>query len=372
MTYSSKEFRSLLESLQKGDEKNFIGKRIRKIIELAIRNKKAAFATQLTSLVVEHDLHVEGLLFLCATALLLDKKPFSAKIALQKELEHFPHCRRSIDLLQEIDAVVGIDIPRHLSSISKTLSHYPASGNLQLVNRHFGERCFILGNAPSLKNHDLRKLHGDVVFSVSNGYLHPDYSIFEPLYHCVPQIPYAETKLAIHDVTHWFQVMDAHLGRATVLLGSAERQLVMNSGVFSSRKTCYVDFNLSVEQRISGSIDLCGPVPHVQSVTVMALFTALYMGFKDIYILGVDHNESVTGKYNYFYEKSCNTGLEGGVDADGNITCTSFEMFKTMYILFNQYENIKKIAAGLGTNIYNLNPYGLLDTFPRINYDTLF
>ena len=36
---------------------------------------------------------------------------------------------------------------------------------------HTGERCFLVGNGPSLSKLDLRKLDGELAFTVNRGYL---------------------------------------------------------------------------------------------------------------------------------------------------------------------------------------------------------
>ncbi|MGO7205050.1 hypothetical protein ACCT30_28245, partial [Rhizobium ruizarguesonis] len=62
--------------------------------------------------------------------------------------------------------------------------------NTQLAGLHAGQRCFILGNGPSVKGLDLSRLQGETVITVSNGYLHSDFDKFQSRYHCVPQITY--------------------------------------------------------------------------------------------------------------------------------------------------------------------------------------
>jgi len=41
-------------------------------------------------------------------------------------------------------------------------------------NRHSGERCFIIGNGPSLNRMDLKPLRGETAFSLNRGYLYYD------------------------------------------------------------------------------------------------------------------------------------------------------------------------------------------------------
>ena len=87
------------------------------------------------------------------------------------------------------------------TSSSLPLSVFAANSSLK--NRHQGQRCFILGNGPSVKHLDLTSLQGEIVFSVSNGYLHKGYSDLAPAYHCIPQITYG--KMDESSTKAWFE-----------------------------------------------------------------------------------------------------------------------------------------------------------------------
>jgi hypothetical protein len=65
-----------------------------------------------------------------------------------------------------------------------------AAPNTALKFRHQGQRAFILCNGPTTLRQNLLPLAGELVFSVSSGYLHPDYDRIKPRYHCIPQITY--------------------------------------------------------------------------------------------------------------------------------------------------------------------------------------
>ena len=55
--------------------------------------------------------------------------------------------------------------------------------NAKYKNIHKGQRCFILGNGPSLKTDDLRQLENEFVFSVNQIARHPDFEYIKPTYH---------------------------------------------------------------------------------------------------------------------------------------------------------------------------------------------
>ena len=55
--------------------------------------------------------------------------------------------------------------------------------NESLKNIHSGKRIFILGNAPSLLDFDIKKLKNEIVIMVNRAFNHPDYEIVKPKYH---------------------------------------------------------------------------------------------------------------------------------------------------------------------------------------------
>lgn len=80
------------------------------------------------------------------------------------------------------------------------------------------------------------------------------------------------------------------------------------------------------------------------------------MGFKEIYLLGVDFTgaDEHGGKYNHFYSEK-------------ELTSVSYtDQVK------NSYEKAKKYADEHGIKIYNATRGGKLEIFPRVDFDSLF
>lgn len=76
--------------------------------------------------------------------------------------------------------VIG-DIKYHYNRIRRKLFYL--SRNIDIKDRHLGQRCFILGNAPSLNEHDLTRLANEVVFMVNRSFQYPSYEAIAPTYH---------------------------------------------------------------------------------------------------------------------------------------------------------------------------------------------
>ncbi len=243
------------------------------------------------------------------------------------------------------------------------LHHGDLKRNRRFRNKHLGERCFILCNGPSVLKQDLRPLRNEVVMSVSSGYLHKDFDHIGSAYHFVPPVTYG--MMAEEDFVRWFGEMDSKLGEAELFLSSTEYQLVKRHSLFPLRSVNYLCSARPFWPGETGILDISGPVPVIGSVPIMCLIVALYMGFKDIYLLGTDHDSLITREYRYAFEPTVLRGKDFGVDGNGRVRIPVYEELKAYLTLWTQYRHIMRIAQANGVNINNASAGGMLDEFPR-------
>jgi hypothetical protein len=265
------------------------------------------------------------------------------------------------------------ELRRRLSNRHKFSADVARSlaGNRQLAGRHAGQRCFILGNGPSAKGLDLSRLQGENVVTVSNGYLHSDFDKFQSRYHCVPQITYG--LMTSEDVIRWFDEMHSHLGAAELFLSSTEAELVRKHNLFSGRTVRYLVLGESFDERTSEEVvDISEPVPGVESVPVMALMIAMYLGFKEIVLLGVDHDHFLSSSYQYAFDLKVQKGMDSTANADGTLRTNRHDDFQTLARLWRQYRAIANIAKANGIRIVNSTPGGALDEFDRRPFEAWF
>jgi hypothetical protein len=246
-----------------------------------------------------------------------------------------------------------------------------AASNEQFRDAHKGERCFILCNGPSVKKQDLAPLEGELVISVSSGYHHPLYAKIAPRYHVVPQLTYG--RVTREDAIAWFKEMHAALGDAILFLSHNERELVESEGLFAGRKVHYVVLWDRFEDRPPGALpDLAGDMPGVQSVPILCLLIALYMGCSPIYLLGTDHDHFRTGQYQYFFQPTVLDGKDLSADAQGRLRGGWAGELAGLAALWQQYERVDGIAHAHGSRILNATAGGELDVFPRAELTSLF
>lgn len=238
--------------------------------------------------------------------------------------------------------------------------------NRELCNRHVGERCFILATGPSISKQDLSLLEGELCISVANFFVHPEFARIRPRYHCVAPLhpPFTD-----EDGIRWFRSMEPHMGHTTLVLSYSDKRLVDKNGLFAGREVRYVRFGADWTDISKNGLDLSRLVPGPQSVSIMALMVALYIGCSEIYLLGVDHTSfnPNTGKYDYrhFYDRGANRLGELSPPEDLEW------QFLSGWRLWSQYKALRSVALTNSVAIYNATAGGILDVFPRVNLEVV-
>ncbi len=245
-----------------------------------------------------------------------------------------------------------------------------AAPNAALKGRHDGKRGFILCNGPTTLEQNLLPLADEIVFSVSSGYLHRDYDSIKPRYHCVPQVTYG--RVTEDDVAAWFREMHARIGDAELFLSASEEEIVRKHGLFPGRKVHYVFLNDHFDAIPHDRIpDMAKAFPQLQSVAVMGLLIALYMGIKDIYLLGTEHSDFLTRTYRYAFEATVLKGKDLSIDASGRTLTSRYEDFHGLGRLWRHYRATRQIAEASGAHIWNATAGGELDEFPRVQLEAV-
>lgn len=147
-------------------------------------------------------------------------------------------------------------------------------------NKHAGERCFVIANGPSLATMDLSPLRKEVTFGMNRLYLIREKMGFLPTYHSV-----------INDlVLEQFTSEIAELP-TTKFVSWSQRHLFANPPGLH-----YLRPYMSIEDKFS--YDLTKGIYSGGTVTYATLQLAYYMGFKEVYLVGLDHNFADKGRPN--------------------------------------------------------------------------
>lgn len=243
--------------------------------------------------------------------------------------------------------------------------------NSKFKNIHKGKRCFILCTGPSVNLLDLKKLEGEYSIAASNFYMHKDYDVIKPNYYCVPNLSYNDKFTEEFGRKH-LKMIEKRAGDTHFFYSITEKEMIEQYGMYKGKSVNYLFFSLlGCEYE---EVDLTLKTLMVQSVPIMCLELAIYMGFSEVYLIGTEHDLLTTGQYKYFYNRNDNVVGNVDISADGNSNITrSYEFFlPCFYRLWEQYRIMKRIAGKKGIKIFNATPGGQLDLFERVDYNTLF
>ncbi len=246
--------------------------------------------------------------------------------------------------------------------------------NERFKDCHKGERCFVLACGPSIKQQDLSMLKDEICIGVNNFFVHKDYALIRPNYHCAPDVlEWHNTTVNEEYAIKWFREMETRLQHTVLFLSHGDKEIIKQSNLFHNKEVYYFHFRYNWENFEDTGVDAASPIPAGKSVAILAIEIALYMGCKQIYLLGCDHNWLLHyGESRHFYAEDENvivrpelgyTEFEGkGVE----------EAFRYHIELWTQYKRIQQYAESHEIHIYNATPGSMLDVFPRVRFESLF
>src|ERR1044072_447111 len=220
-------------------------------------------------------------------------------------------------------------------------------------DRHRGQRCFVIGNGPSLKEQDLARLEGEVTFATNSFYLHPlAQEHLLPSYYLLSDPGYFDGSIALEQ----FAQLQATIGSTPIFLPHYAREFITSTNALSSDQIYYVASCGGLEDTWRTRPDLTQTIPGAQTVVQLAILAAMYMGRSPIYLLGLDHDWlSHGGQHLNFYS-------DENVDEQpaGNLPGWTYrKMMEAMLTMWDIYEMLQRIADAENIEIINATQGGL-------------
>lgn len=220
-----------------------------------------------------------------------------------------------------------------------------------------GKRCFIIGNGPSLLARDLDQLKNEYTFAANRVYEIFSQTDWRPWAYMVVDRDYmwSDAENIKKVPCEWkfipFEAkMDTHEWKHTFQIHGGITNFVIHRG---NDITAYIPEDVS--KGFSNGY----------TVTFIAIQLAIYMGFREIYLLGVDFNYSV------YYDKNGKVHHRDGVTDYFNgkkyvMTMQMMEPTRQAYIVSRQYCDSHEII------IKNATRGGKLEVFERVDFNSLF
>lgn len=239
--------------------------------------------------------------------------------------------------------------------------------NAALRGRHADQRCFVLGNGPSLATVDLTALAGEFTIAMNSISRHPDALRWSPTYYCraEPGAAY-DTPTKVESIRSLTQGMDCE---GYFFPWDAQPSIIKNNLLPAARTFYFKSIVDLTEWPIhERPIDLADGMPFVGNTAQFAILLAMYMGASPIILLGMDHD--------FLAHRSINRHFYAAQAEDkGSSDDLSIYSYKRMMAdclrEWERYEVIHAMARRAGTMILNATRGSFLDVFPTVELDDL-
>ncbi len=227
--------------------------------------------------------------------------------------------------------------------------HLKYSNNLlKFKNIHKDKSCFIIGNGPSLNKMDLSPIKNYYTFGLNKIYLMLKRVDLNLSYHV------SINRFVIEQSIKEFQSLKC----PSFLSYKAAQNIIEDFGKNTN-------FILTGESHYFQR-DLILPVSEGYTVTYVAMQIAYYMGFKEVFLIGVDHNfPTAQGKPNqkqFLSGKDLNH-FDSNYFGNQEWQLPDLQASELSYHLAQFYFN------RAGGNIYDATVDGKLQIFPKISYE---
>lgn len=228
----------------------------------------------------------------------------------------------------------------------------------KLKDVHKGERCFIIGNGPSLTVADLELLKNEYTFAANRIFYLFDKTEWRPTYYC------SQDTVVIDDIKDRFSDV-LPVCENMFLIRKCYRRVPAQ--VRKNKKTLFycVRYKQAHKELIFCE-DISRHISGGSTITYAAMQIAAYMGFKEIYLLGVDHSYASSNfKDNEIGEQGVKASYFEGMPAHIKMTRPNTDVSTLSFIKAKEY------GDSHGLKIINATRGGKLEVFPRMQLEDI-
>lgn len=237
-------------------------------------------------------------------------------------------------------------------------------------------QLIILGNGPSLRtnlDNDLDLLRSADTLAVNFAANTPEFSDIQPTYYLLAD-------------PHFFDKAgeDPNVGRLIENLNSITFPMTLFVPAGARKADSYFhNHNLTVKHfsftAVEGytwfenaMMNSHRGMPRPRNVLIPSIMVGIWLGYKEIYLLGADHswlktlsvndrNEVVSIQPHFYKEDSREQQRVNEVYVNRQL----HEVLESMMIAFKSYHRIREYADRCGTQIFNSTPGSMIDAFER-------
>ena len=245
-------------------------------------------------------------------------------------------------------------------------THPDLKKNIELKDKYNNERIFILGSGSSILLYDLKVLSNECVMTQNSFHMHNDISDINPTFHCV--VPYYQSDKEHSIWVDYINDMKVRMPDSLFIWGLNTKSLIDKYHEDLRDKSYYLRTRYNLLTLNKAKVNISKTIMTIPTVLTQCLTVAIYLGFKEIYLLGFDldqicHTNDQT--YGRFYGMSKITETEFEKDANQKLDVETTDGWYTWWLMNKQFFLIKHFADQNNINIVNGTKGGILSYFKR-------
>lgn len=218
------------------------------------------------------------------------------------------------------------------------------------AGKHEGERCFIVCTGPSLTVDDVKALQDEYTFALNSITKIFQRTEWRPTYYVIEDMV---AYLSLENDLLSFKLKNCFA--SDLLIDMLKPRVDFIAYPFDRLNHSVMRYRPSMKPHLAFSGNAYAIVYGAFTVACSAMQLAVYMGFKEIYLIGCDCDYSGEKKH---FEDYDNVGKK-------------WEIIDEEQKMVMTYQAAKKYADAHGIKIYNATRGGKLEVFERVDFDEL-
>lgn len=239
-----------------------------------------------------------------------------------------------------------------------------------------GGRCFIIGNGPSINNVNFELLKNEIKFTVNS--IMNNFELFEkidPDYHIIIDPAYFDDGLPNYDVLlHDLKNIRTNKKSPKVITSYEGKKVISKYEIDQLNDFYYIYSHGNLHSGLIKNISLSRNMPVAQNVIQMAIYAAISMGFRDIYLLGCEmtsfmpnlHQISKSSDDKRYHAYDYTPEIKDQMDTLRQMH-DNYSVFSDYAKTFQIFKDIRLYAEKHNIKIYNATNSGVLDVFEVVD-----
>jgi hypothetical protein len=240
--------------------------------------------------------------------------------------------------------------------------------NVDLVDKYKDKSCFIIGCGPSIKNQDLSVLANQFVIGLSTFFYHNDYNKINPFANVYTGYSFHKSFHKIDYFIKSYNEIEKNT-KGQLFFEEGDCEFIKENNFFVGRDVRFYKASNDISNISKKFPSIDTSIYSGQNIAIMAIQISISLGFKKIYLLGLDHswifqlkNKEYT-KFSSDNDVNYKESKQTDFDVKGQDKLSFW--IDVYHKLWSDYKRIKSLVDTKNISIIDLTEGGCLDIFEK-------